>query len=232
MIIPKLRRLNRFLKTFKTNLFGRINRINKMLKYNDKYKIGMLILLSVFLITSCSVRSVQIKKAEQRYKKGQMHLAKGNEEKAIVNFNKSIKIARSADYKEGVAHNLNELAIIHTTRGEYVEARELLTEMIKIYKDLNSEPEVSKAMNNMAMTYVREKKFQEAFKWFDDLMEWDKKTNNELGVGITFYNMALIYNQHLRNKEKAKECFFKALKIFKETGNEEYIERIKKRGKK
>ncbi len=200
-----------------------------MCKNRDKYKIGILLLLSVFLITSCSVRSVQIKRAEQRYKKGQMLMAKGNEEKAIVNFNKSIKIARAAEYKEGVAHNLNELAIIHTSRGEYVEARELLTEMIKVYKDLNSEPEVSKTMNNMAMTYVKEKKFQEAFNWFNELMEWDKKTDNELGVGVTLYNIALIYHQHLGNEEKAKECFFKALKIFKETGNEKYIERIKKK---
>lgn len=198
-----------------------------MCGYRNRHKIGIFFLLLFFLITSCSVRDVQIKRAEHRYKKGQMLMAKGNEEKAIVNFNKSIKIARAAGYKEGVAHNLNELAIIHTSRGEYVEARELLTEMIKIYKDLNSGPEVSKTMNNMAMTYVREKKFQEAFKWFEDLMEWDKSTGNELGVGITLYNMALIYHQHLGDKEKAKECFFRALKIFKETGNEKYIERIK-----
>jgi len=145
-----------------------------------------------------------------------------------VNFNKSIAMARGAGYMAGVAHNLNELAIIHTNRGEYEKAREMLIEMIQIYKDLDMKPEVSKSISNMAVTYVREKKFQEAFKWFDELLEWDKETGNELGMGITLYNMALIYHQHLGMDEKATECLAKAMKIFKETGNEEYIQKIQR----
>ena len=138
-------------------------------------------------------------------------------------------MARGAGYMAGVAHNLNELAIIHTNRGEYEKARELLTEMIKIYKDLEMKPEVSKSLNNMAVTYVRERRFQEAFKWFDELIKWDRKTGNELGVAITLYNMALIYHQHLGMDEKAEECLAKAMKIFKETGNEDYIQRIQRK---
>ena len=57
-------------------------------------------------------------------------------------------------------------------------------------------------------------------------MEWDKETGNELGVGITLYNMALIYHQYLGMDEKARECLAKAMKIFKETGNEKYIRMI------
>ncbi len=203
--------------------------MDKMCKYRNRYKIGTLLLLSVFLISSCAVRSVQIKKAKERYKKGQILASRGEVDKAIENFNKSIRIARASEYMVGVAHNLNELAIIYTSRGEYAKARGLLAEMITIYKDLKMETEVSKSMNNMAMTYVRVKEFQEAFKWFDKLIEWDEGTGNQLGVGITLYNMALIYHHHLGMKEKAKECFFKALKIFKETGNEKYIDMIKKK---
>ena len=175
---------------------------------------------------------MQIKRAEQRYKKGQVLLSRGEIDKAVVNFNKSIKIARGAEFKAGVADNLNELAIIHKSRGEYAKARELLTEMIEIYKDLNLKPEVSKSLNNMAATYVSEKKFQEAFQWYNELMEWDRETGNELGIAITLYNMALIYHQYLGMDVKAKECLFKALKIFKETGNEKYIRMIQDKMKK
>ena len=208
--------------------FDRINRMDKMCSHSDKYKIVLFLLLSIFLIPCCSVRSVQIKRAEQRYEKGQYLVSKGEIDKAIVNFNKSISMARGAGYMAGVAHNLNELAIIHTNRREYEKAREMLCEMIRIYKDLNIKPEVSKSLSNMAVTYVREKKFQEAFKWFDELLEWDKETGNELGMGITLYNMALIYHQHLGIDEKATECLDKAMKIFKETGNEKYIRMIQK----
>ena len=195
----------------------------------NKHQITALLLLSIFLISSCSVRSVQIKRAEQRYKKGQILVARGETERAIASFNKSIAMARGADYMGGVANNLNELAIIYTRRGEYEKARELLNEMITIYKDLDMKAEVSKSMNNLAMTYVSEKKFQKAFEVFDELMAWDKETGNELGIAITLFNMAKIYHQHLGMTDKANEYLYQALRIFKETGNEDYIRMIQEK---
>ncbi len=193
------------------------------------YKFAISLFISVFLITSCSsVRSVQINRAKKHYNKGQILASRGETDRALKHFNKSINISRAAEFKSGVANNLNELAIIHTERGEFAKARELLAEMIEIYKKINMKPEVSKSMSNMAMTYIREKNFQEGFKWFDELIEWDKKTGNELGIGITLYNKALIYHRHLGMDKEAKECLFKALKIFKETGNEDYIRMIQK----
>ena len=192
-------------------------------------RLTVLICLSIFVMSSCSIRSVQIKRAEQRYKKGQYLVSKGELDKAIVNFEKSIKIARAAGFNEGVAHNLNELAIINTARGEYDKARENLNEALKIYKDLNMAPEVSKTLNNIAVTYTKQRKFQEALRGYEDLMEWDTKTGNQLGVGITLYNMAIIYHQHMGMNEMAKECLHKALTIFKETGDERYIEMIQEK---
>ena len=129
----------------------------------NKHKLAALVLLFTFLISGCSVRSVQIKRAEQRYRKGQVLAARGETERAIASFNKSIAMARGAGYMAGVANNLNELAIIYKRRGEYEKARSMFTEMIDIYRGLDMNAEVSKSMNNLAMTYVSEKRFQEAF---------------------------------------------------------------------
>ena len=192
----------------------------------NKHQITAFFLLSILLVCGCSVRSVQIKRAEQRYKKGQILAARGETERAIASFNKSIAMARGVDYMAGVANNLNELAIIYTRTGEYGKARELLTEMITIYRDLDMKAEVSKSMNNLAMTYVSEKQFQKAFDVFDELMAWDKETGNELGIAITLFNMAKIYHQRLGMTDKANECLYQALRLFKETGNEDYIRMI------
>ena len=86
-------------------------------RHFKRHRFAILLLLLTFVITSCSVRSVQIKRAEQRYQKGQVLVSRGEIDKAIVNFNKSMAMARGAGYMAGVAHNLNELAIIHTNRG-------------------------------------------------------------------------------------------------------------------
>jgi len=203
-----------------------MNRMNIIFRCCKCYNFHILLFLSIFAITACSTRSVQIKRAENRYEKGQYYASKGEVDKAIVNFEKSMRMARAIDFKEGVAHNLNELAIIYSSRGEYAEAREMLSEALEIYKELHMAPETSKAMSNIAITYLRERRFQKALQWFEDLIEWDTNSGNQLGVGITLYNMALIYHQHLGMQKEGNERFTKALKIFKETGNEKYIQMI------
>ena len=188
----------------------------------------ILLSVAIFLMTSCAPRFMQIRRAELLYKKGQVHLSKGEETKAIARFEKSLSLAMESGFKTGVAHNLNEMAIIHTSRGEYFKARKELSRAIGIYKEVNLEPEVSKSLNNMAVTYMREQDFKEALNRYEELLTWDRKTNNHLGVGITLYNMGLIYEHHLREREEAQRRYSEALKIFRKLGNERYIRAVEK----
>ena len=169
---------------------------------------------------------MQIRRAELLYKKGQVYLSEGEEAKAIAKFEESLSLAMEAGFNTGVAHNLNEIAIIHTSRGKYVKAREALAKAIKIYGAANMKPEVSKSLNNMAVTYVRKQDFKEALNQYEELLKWDRKTNNDLGVGITLYNMGLIYEHHLWKREEAQRRYSEALKIFRKLGNERYIRAV------
>ncbi|RLC29730.1 MAG: hypothetical protein DRH37_06900 [Deltaproteobacteria bacterium] len=187
-----------------------------------------LLLLVPIIVMSCSIRSVQIKRAEKHYQRGQYLASRGEVDRAVVHFEKSMNMSRAAGFSEGVAHNLNELAIIYTGKGEYKKARECIDEAVTIYRRLNMQPEISKSLNNMALTYAKEGRYREAIEHFRKLIAWDTKTGNRLGVGITLYNMALIYHRHMGNEEKALQCLSNAVEIFRETGNEKYIEMIKK----
>lgn len=42
-------------------------------------------------------------------------------------------------------------------------------------------------------------------------------------------NMALIYDRHLGDPEKALEAYNRSVKIFRETGNEKYLEQLQER---
>ena len=179
-------------------------------------------------MTSCSPRFYQIRRAELIYKKGQTLLSRGKADEAILKFQESLALARRAEFKPGVAHNLNEMAIIHTSRGDYARARELLTGAIEIYKEVNMEPEVSKSLNNIALTYVRERDFKEALNRYEALLKWDRKTDNQLGVAITLNNMGLIYEHHLGQHEEAQRRYSQALEIFKKLGNEKYIQLVER----
>ena len=188
----------------------------------------VLLLFSTVVFVSCSTRPYRMKRAKRLYRQGQLYLSKGNQEKAIKKFEESLSLSRDIGFKPGVAHNLNEMAIIKTIGGEHVKARELHTKAMDIYKELNMKPEVSKSLNNIAGTYVRERNFKEAIKQYEDLLNWDKETNNELGVAITLNNMGLIYQNYLRQRSEAKRKYSEALSILKTLGNREFIQMVEK----
>ena len=195
-------------------------------RHSETFKLLTLVFVSL-LITSCSLRSARIKRAELLYRKGQVLLSNGKSDEAVIKFQESLLLAREAGFKPGVAHNLNEMAIIHTSKGDYLKARELLTEAIEIYREVNMEPEISKSLNNIALTYMRERDFKEALNGYEALLEWDRKTHNQLGVAITLNNMALIYDRHLGKHQEAQRRYSQALEIFQKLGKEKYIQSVK-----
>ena len=91
------------------------------------------------------------------------------------------------------------------------------------------QPEVSKTLNNLVQTYLREGRYEDAILRYEILMDWDQKTDNQLGVAVALYNMALIYNHHLGDREKAIEAYSRSVAIFRETGNEKYLEQLQGR---
>ena len=191
-------------------------------------KLVILLSVAIFLMTSCAPRFMQIRRAELLYKKGQVYLCEGKQAKAIAKFEESLFLAMKAGFKAGVAHNLNEIAIIHTSSGEYVKARDALARAIEIYGAANMKPEVSKSLNNIAITYVREQDFKEALNRYEELLKWDRKTNNDLGMAITLNNMGMIYEHQLGKRKEAQKRYSEALKIFKQLENERYIKAVEK----
>jgi tetratricopeptide (TPR) repeat protein len=191
-------------------------------------KILIVTILVAFLSTACSVRPYRMKRAERLYRQGQSYLSQGERSKAAEKFEESLEISRMIAFRPGIAHNLNEMAIIHTTQGEFAKAREILSESLEIYKELDMAPEVSKTLNNIVVTYAKAGRFEEALAKYEELLDWDGETGNRLGQAITLNNMGLIYQNHLRDAEKAREKYTAALKIFEDLGQEEYANTVRK----
>jgi tetratricopeptide (TPR) repeat protein len=182
----------------------------------------------ILLTTACSSNFIHTRRAKILYQQGQDFLFQGEKDKAAIKFEESFIWAQKAEFKPGIAHNLNEMAIIHTSKGEFGTAIEKLLRAVEIYKELGMQPEVSKALSNLAITYVKSGEFAKAIVQYEKLLEWDKKIENHLGMGITLNNMGLIYENHLGNPAKAQKTYLRALKIFKDSGSEQYIQAVEK----
>lgn|GEM_PF-1259667 len=191
--------------------------------------IKVVILIALIISISCSPGFVQTRRAKHLYKEGQILLSQGKREEATVRFEKSLSLARAAGFPVGVAHNLNEMAIIHTSKGRYKKARKLLFEAVNIYKEAGMDPEVSKSLNNIALTYVREYDLTKAVNRYEELLKWDRETNNLLGTAITLYNMGLLYDHYLGKYEEAQRSYLEALKIFTRLEDKRYIQTVDKK---
>ena len=182
-------------------------------------------LLALLLVTACAGDYAR-KRAQSLYLQGQALVNRGETERAIKKFEKSIYLSEKTGFEAGVAHNLNELAIIHTNRGEFETARTELKQALEIYRSLEMNPEISKAMNNMVQTYRMEGRFEDAIEHYKKLIVWDEKSGNRLGMAFSLWNMALIYERYLGDHEKARTARNWSLEIFREPGNEKYLRQL------
>ena len=192
-----------------------------------KKGITIISIVSLVVIASCSLTSNKIRHARILYEEGQLLSNQGQTDKAFAKFEKSLALAREAEFQAGAAHNLNEMAIIHSLRGDHAGARGLLNEAMEIYREMEMNPEVSKCLNNIAISYTRERNFPETLKVYEELLQWDRATHNDLGAGITLNNMGLILEAHFNNQEQAREYYLEALEIFEKLGKEKQIQAVK-----
>jgi len=171
--------------------------------------------VSLCCLIACTHSSVA-EKAEFYYKKGQSLASHGNQKEAVENFELSLNLSEQIDFQAGVAHNLNELAILQTDQGKCAVAREFLARALNIYRQLDMQPEISKTLYNIALTYLRENNYDKALEQFNELLDWDRRTGNQLGEAITLYNTAIIYKNYLHQPDEADRLFSEALSMLED----------------
>ena len=169
--------------------------------------------LSVTLLCSCGIHAYRLRRAKQLYYQGQILEDQGKTEDAYKKFQASLSLARKENYRPGIAHNLNELAIIKTSKGEYESARRLLREALEIYKELDMKPQVSKVLNNIAITYLRQGDIKNTLLTYQKLLKWDHSIGNKMGQMVVLYNTAQIYEEYLNQPCNAKMQYEKALAL-------------------
>ncbi len=205
--------------------------MNRLLPFTMGFRAMAIVpalMLLMVIVTACAGDYAR-KRAKHYYTQGQNLVNRGDTDRAIKKFEKSMDLSEKTGFDAGIAHNLNELAIIHTERGEFETARSELARALEIYLARNMIPEVSKTLNNKVQTYTREGRFEDAILHYETLVAWDERTDNQLGMAISLYNMALIYDRHLGDRAKALDAYNRSVKIFKKTGNEKYLKKLQGR---
>ncbi len=153
---------------------------------------------------------------------GYMHNIKGNAIQALECHNKSLKIEKELNNKEGIATSLNNIGFIYFNQGDIPKALEYFHKGLKIQEEIGDKLGIAISFNNIGFIYTKQKVFNKALGYFYKGLKIQEEVNAKEDAATTLNNIGLTYSSQ-GNISKALEYYQKSLKIQEEIGAKEGI---------
>jgi len=157
-------------------------------------------------------------------KMGTLLREEGHHQKALrcMKHSLSIYVAEGKDMKDvaKIAEVMHEMALIHQSKRALLDACKVLKQEVAIRQKMGKSelPQVVKTLNLLGMTELNLKNNKSALKHFmEALAICEKKPGLEMVFGETLLNTGLALKES-GHKQRAKEAFIEAFKIFKKEG--------------
>ncbi|MDM8522268.1 tetratricopeptide repeat protein [Desulfococcaceae bacterium HSG8] len=148
---------------------------------------------------------------------------------AIKAYRESLAILKKLHGPEypAVATELNNLAGVYDSLGEYENAKAMLDKALAIHKKAfgNDHPKVAIRLNNLGEVYRKLGEYEKAIGMFEQALDIDKKAfgNDHPNVAIRLNNLGSVYKA-LGEYEKAIGMFEQALDIDKKAFGNDHLD--------
>ena len=137
--------------------------------------------------------------------KGFFFTERGISYKAILYFNKALKIQQEIRDLEGEAYSLSNLGAVYDSKGEIDKALEYYFAAVKIRENLNSKQSLAQSYNNIAVLYNNQNDLANALKYHFHSLRIREQINNPSGVALAYNNIGTTYTSLVENKLKGKK---------------------------
>ncbi len=145
-----------------------------------------------------------------------------NLDEAIKYYTEALAIFRKADYKTGIAIQLNNIAYIHQHKGDIIKCIQLYTEANSIFLKQNNHQGLVSTSINLGQIYRDNEDLQKAEEYYKLAYYYARLSANKTGQGASLNQLADVYLR-AKNFEKARKYFFMTLKIQKEINDADRI---------
>ncbi|MBI5679981.1 MAG: tetratricopeptide repeat protein [Methanobacterium sp.] len=167
---------------------------------------------------------------------GMVYFDKGELNKALESFEKSIEINQEIGYKKGEAINLSNLGLIYLDKeainlsnlgliyldkGELNKALESFEKSIEINQEIGYKKGEADDLGNMGIIYKKMNNYEEALNYHERALGIDKKIGDRYGEAIDLANLGVIYKK-MNKPEKAVTTSQKAFELLEELGDTKY----------
>jgi serine phosphatase RsbU (regulator of sigma subunit)/tetratricopeptide (TPR) repeat protein len=137
--------------------------------------------------------------------KGFFFTERGISYKAILYFNKALKIQQEIRDLEGEAYSLSNLGAIYDSKGEIDKALEYYFAAVKIRENLNSKLSLAQSYNNIAVLYNNQNDLVNALKYHFHSLRIREQINNPSGIALAYNNIGTTYTSLVENEFKGKK---------------------------
>lgn len=165
--------------------------------------------------------------------KGFFFTERGISYKAILYFNKALKIQQEIRDLEGEAYSLSNLGTIYDSKGEIDKALEYYFAAVKIRENINSKQSLAQSYNNIAVLYSNQNDYVNALKYHLHSLKIRLQLKDSSAVALAYNNIGTTYTSLVEGNYKWKkkipdslinkplEYFNKSYNAYKSDANED-----------
>lgn len=138
--------------------------------------------------------------------------------KTLDYLERSLKISRLANYKNGIAYTLNRMGRIYQIQSDYLKALDYYQQSLEIREEIGNKEGVSIGLNNIGRIYSDLGNFTKSLDYYQQSLKIREDISDKNGIANSLHNIGSIYfNQS--DYAKALDYYQRSLKIKKEIGN-------------
>jgi len=147
---------------------------------------------------------------------------KGDIQKALEYYHKSLKILRLIGNKESIATALNNIGSIYGEQGDTLSEMRYYKQSLKIRKEIGDKKGISYNLNNIGFAYHTRGNNKKAMEYYQKSLKIREEIGDKRGIANSFGNIGSQYKSQ-GAIEKAIEYYQKSLKINEELGDKKGI---------
>jgi predicted ATPase len=137
---------------------------------------------------------------------------KGESNKALEYFEKSLKIQEKIGDQLGEADTLKAIGIMYDDKGEFDQALENYKKSLKIYEKIGNLVGIAMCLNNIGLLRYRKGEYNESLEFYKKSLKIGEKIGSQVTAGVCLLNIGdSLYG--MNEYDKALDFLEKSLKI-------------------
>jgi len=146
-----------------------------------------------------------------------VHDSKGDYEKALDYYGRSLTICEELGDKAGMGYSLIGIGSVHDSKGDYDKALDYYDRSLAIDEELGDKSGMGASLNNIGIVHADKGDYEKALDYYGRSLTICEELGDKSGMGLSLNNIGTV-RKNKGDYEKAAEHLEKSLNIQKEIG--------------